>query len=261
MRISRLFFLAGVALAAVLVAHAQRAEEPDSMSARPISLQLPSVAPVPGAPVRATFLIKVQWQHESGSTETRYGSTQVARDSAGRTWKQLHELTPAPSSETDLPSGIVIVDPRTHIRKMLDPVRRTEVEQRFKSPVGRPPASSGVKEDDLGHRTIDGFEARGTRRTWILPGQITDAGVPAEVFDETWFSPELEMIVLERRTDLLGATVEITAAKIDRGEPRASLFKVPRGYGQPVRQGSMTTGSSTWSIASPDQDGNITGAW
>ena len=256
-RISGFFILSAMAAGAVLTAYALHAQEQGRLS-RPISLQLPTVAPVPGAHVRATFLIKVKWLHESGSTETLYGLTRVARDSRGRTWRELRELGSSP--EANPPAGIVLVDPKTSIRKILDPIHNTVVEQRFRPSSHQPSDRNDVRVEDLGSKTIDGFNATGTRRIWFLPGQITDAGVPAEVFDETWYSPDLQMIVSERRTDLLGATVEVTMSEVDRHEPSPSLFKTPHGYRLPS-SGQVRVGTGTWSVAAPDQEGNITGAW
>ncbi|HXO88005.1 MAG TPA: hypothetical protein VN885_05090 [Candidatus Acidoferrales bacterium] len=85
--------------------------------------------------------------------------------------------------------------------------------------------------EDLGHQTIDGFDAIGIRST--MHPHIPDA-TPEAVIDrvtETWCSPDLQADLLQVMHGATGAepmTVSLTA--IQRTEPEPSLFEIPPDY-------------------------------
>jgi hypothetical protein len=72
--------------------------------------------------------------------------------------------------------------------------------------------------------------AKGTRRTVTIPaGQIGNEQ-PISIVSETWYSPELKMTVLSKRSDPRMGETEFRLTNIQRGEPAPSLFQVPAGY-------------------------------
>jgi hypothetical protein len=50
------------------------------------------------------------------------------------------------------------------------------------------------------------------------------------VSSETWFSDDLQTIVLRKRTDPRVSDNEYRLTNISRTDPAASLFEVPAGY-------------------------------
>ena len=91
-------------------------------------------------------------------------------------------------------------------------------------------ASGNFKKDDLGTQTIAGVSAQGTRYTRIIPaGQIGNEK-PITIVSEHWFSNDLQMTVMSKRSDPQFGETTYTLTSIQRGEPAASLFAVPSGY-------------------------------
>ena len=67
------------------------------------------------------------------------------------------------------------------------------------------------------------------------------------------------MIVAERQSDPFGDVLTITMAKIDVGEPRASLFQIPQGSRLIRDEGvraNHVEGGAGWPIIPPDYDPN-----
>jgi hypothetical protein len=72
--------------------------------------------------------------------------------------------------------------------------------------------------------------AQGTRYTRIIPaGQIGNEK-PITIVSEHWYSNDLQMTVMSKRSDPQFGETTYTLTNIQRGEPAASLFAVPAGY-------------------------------
>lgn len=83
--------------------------------------------------------------------------------------------------------------------------------------------------EDLGHRTIEGFDAEGRRRIEDRARSVDARGseIPEGVNDQ-WCAPELQAVVLQVSQD---AGREVTELKnIRRVDPDASLFEIPQDY-------------------------------
>jgi hypothetical protein len=87
-----------------------------------------------------------------------------------------------------------------------------------------------VKTESLGKQTIEGVAATGTRTTRTIPAGEIGNERPLEITSEVWTSPDLQMLVLSKRTDpRIGETV-YRLTNIQRGDPDPSLFQVPSGF-------------------------------
>jgi hypothetical protein len=87
-----------------------------------------------------------------------------------------------------------------------------------------------VKTESLGTQTIEGVSAEGKRVTrTIAAGQIGNER-PIETTSEVWFSPDLQMTILSKRSDPRFGDTVYQLTDIKRGEPDPSLFEVPAGY-------------------------------
>ena len=265
--LSRLPFLVPVTVAAALTLSAQQpSQAPATALCRPSALLNPFLAPVAGAPVTATYLIKIEWPHVLGSTETLGSTFQVARDSRGRISHELRELVPAFSAGAPPLYGVVLYDPRTQMSQTIDPANRTDVELQLHLPPRALSASSIAEVEDLGRKTISGLDVEGVRRSLRSRAKLSLATQPWQTSDESWYSNDLHMIVSERRTNPLGGMMVITMAEIDRHEPPDALFQVPQGYRviRPKTQlfTSFVGGGQPWAIPGPDYDPNdIDGAY
>jgi hypothetical protein len=82
----------------------------------------------------------------------------------------------------------------------------------------------------LGRQTIEGVPADGTRTTMTIAAGQMGNEQPIQIVTERWYSPDLQMEVLSKRTDpRMGETVT-RLANISRAEPPSSLFDLPADY-------------------------------
>jgi hypothetical protein len=86
------------------------------------------------------------------------------------------------------------------------------------------------KVEHLGTQMIEGVAAEGTRTTVTIPaGQIGNE-LPIVTVNERWYSPDLQVVVKNTRSDPRTGTSTYTLTNINRSEPLPSLFQVPPDY-------------------------------
>jgi hypothetical protein len=86
------------------------------------------------------------------------------------------------------------------------------------------------KEEALGDRNIEGVIAKGTRVTTTLAVGKIGNDRPITIVHESWFSPELQAVVLSETKDPLSGDITYRLTNIQRANPPASLFEVPSDY-------------------------------
>jgi hypothetical protein len=86
------------------------------------------------------------------------------------------------------------------------------------------------KTELLGKQMIEGVEAVGTRSVFTIPAGEIGNVLPIEVIDETWYSPELQLMVMTKRRDPRSGETTYRLTNINRNEPDRSLFEVPADY-------------------------------
>jgi len=96
-------------------------------------------------------------------------------------------------------------------------------------------ASGNLKKEDLGTQVISGVSTQGTRLTRTIPAGQMGNEKPILIVHETWFSSDLQMVVMSKRSNPMGGTTTYTLTNIQRTEPAASLFTVPSDF--TVKQG------------------------
>lgn len=90
--------------------------------------------------------------------------------------------------------------------------------------------SSKVNKTDLGTQNIEGVAAQGTRTTRTIPAGTIGNDLPVVITTETWYSPELKVLVLSKTNDPRMGETTYKLTDIQRAEPAASLFQVPDDY-------------------------------
>jgi hypothetical protein len=127
---------------------------------------------------------------------------------------------------------------RQRAAEMKAEMARSEVEARaagpgaifFERSFGMGTNSKNAKKESLGKQTIEGVEAEGTRLTATIPvGEIGNEQ-PIDIVSESWYSAELQTVVMSRHSDPRMGETTYRLTNINRSEPAHSLFEVPSDY-------------------------------
>lgn len=228
-----------------------------------------STETVKNQPYQAVAVTEMKQTLADGSHITQTTTATVARDSEGRTvriqklstigpWKSLSDSSPG-----DGPTLTSIFDPvtTTHIDYTSD----KKVAQMVTMPppprgavsamasgfavagssagpamgmfsVERTSSSAADKVDEntktesLGTKTIEGTQVTGTRSTTTIPAGTIGNDKDLIVTRETWYSPELKLVVQSSQNDPRFGQTTYSLTNIQRAEPDESLFQVPAGY-------------------------------
>jgi hypothetical protein len=86
------------------------------------------------------------------------------------------------------------------------------------------------KTESLGKQMIEGVEAEGTRTTITIPAGKIGNEMPILIVSESWYSPELQVVVMTRHSDPRFGEQSYRLTGINRSEPAKSLFEVPSDY-------------------------------
>ncbi len=87
-----------------------------------------------------------------------------------------------------------------------------------------------TKSDELGTQVMEGVTVQGKRVTRTIPAGEIGNERPLEIVTETWFSPELQVVVMSRTTDPRSGDSVYKLTNVSRAEPDRSLFEVPADY-------------------------------
>jgi hypothetical protein len=197
---------------------------------------------VTGAPFSASFTTESTETLADGNQIKHASTGTIARDSQGRTRRDmtLPAVGPMAVAGQAAPHVTFVNDPVAGTRYILEadtktarqmppPPDRSEFTRKERG--GR--AAGADKETvttSLGTQTIGGVTAEGTRYTRTIPaGQIGNAK-PIVIVTERWYSADLQMVVMTKRSDPRSGETTFQMASIARTEPSASLFQVPADY-------------------------------
>jgi hypothetical protein len=89
---------------------------------------------------------------------------------------------------------------------------------------------SNVSNTDLGTQIVEGVTAKGTRTTRTIPAGAMGNEQPISMTTETWFSPDLKVLIMSKNTDPRIGETTYKLTDIQRSEPAANLFQVPDDY-------------------------------
>ncbi len=222
---------------------------------------------IAGAPYSAQTMTERIQVLADGNRIDQTATGSVARDSQGRVRRE--ESLPGLGSNTpDAPHLVLIDDPVAGVHWNLDPLTKTATKMPFALPKASiaagspapPPIgpdktffySSAVPDrgpgiqimtrssisasdansvkTDLGTQNFEGVAAQGTRVTRTLPAGSVDNELPIVITTETWYSPELKVLVMSKTNDPRMGETTYKLTNIQRAEPAASLFQVPADY-------------------------------
>lgn len=197
---------------------------------------------VAGAPYKANVSMTRVETLADGNTIQQTATGTVARDSQGRTYS-LETSNGGPLGQTGPVTRIAIFDPVAGYMYEINTTEKTATRRAVHVPSassmasgkngghwkGGPEAAAAMKTD-LGTSVIAGVSATGTKTTHTLAaGAIGNSG-PIVSTSETWYSPELQIVVSSKHSDPRAGEMTYTLSNIERSEPSAALFQVPSGY-------------------------------
>ena len=82
----------------------------------------------------------------------------------------------------------------------------------------------------LGGQTVAGVYAEGTRTTRVIPVGKEGNDHEIQSVTETWFSPDLKIIVGRTTSDPRFGTTKTVVTNLTRSDPAVALFQVPSDY-------------------------------
>jgi len=199
---------------------------------------------VTGAPFSAVAVSETTQALADGNRISRKTQTNLFRDSQGRFRKEVTLPAIGPLATSGGPKSFVMInDPVAQQNLILHPDAKTA--EKMGKPFGRmkgvwkdkaasweakAAANGNFTKEDLGTQTIAGVSAQGTRYTRIIPaGQIGNEK-PVTIVSEHWYSSDLQLMVMTKRSDPRFGNTSYTLTNIQRSEPAASLFAVPSDY-------------------------------
>jgi TonB family protein len=103
-------------------------------------------------------------------------------------------------------------------------------EELSQAPVSRSAARYTTKTEQLGKQMVEGVECEGTRVVTTLPAGAIGNERPIETVKETWYSPELQLMILSKHSDPRFGESTYRVTNLARYEPDAEHFQIPSDY-------------------------------
>jgi len=192
------------------------------------------IPPVANLPFTATVEFENVNQLADGTVISHKTYNQIARDSKGRTYHEVHQWIGATGSQETKIIRITLYDPSTRTRTELSPLTKTARQMSGSAPYAvseqRPGSKTASSHEDLGTQTIEGLQARGERISQTFPANTLGNDRPFIVSAEYWYSEELQINLRSKRSDPRLGTQTIQVTQLLRHEPDADLFTVPEGF-------------------------------
>jgi hypothetical protein len=199
---------------------------------------------VTGAPFSAVAVSETIQTLADGNHITHKTETNLFRDSQGRFRKEVTLPAIGPLATLGQPNMFVLIhDPVAGTTFTLHP--DVKIAEKMEGPSGKMKdtikgniayhrqeaiADGSVNKDDLGMQTIAGLSAQGTRITHTIPAGQMGNEKAITIVSEQWYSNDLQMVVMSKRSDPRFGDTTYTVTNIQRSEPAASLFTVPSDY-------------------------------
>jgi len=216
---------------------------------------------VKGAPYSAQAVTDFTQTLADGNTIHRTNTASIARDSEGRTRRdQTINAIGAIGTSSGTLKSTMIHDPVAGVSYMMDPSSHTAHMNHVPQFQGQARVRGGhdgtqpeavhrqgrmrpdMKSEDLGTQVMEGLSVQGKRSTHTIPaGQIGNEN-PLQVVTETWYSQDLQAVVMSKTTDPRSGTSVYKLTNVSRSEPDAALFQVPSDYTVSEGQGHMRPG-------------------
>jgi hypothetical protein len=196
---------------------------------------------VKNAPYSADLVTESVQTLPDGNHIRQSSSVKVYRDGEGRTRREQTVNLNGLGSNSNMPQLVFINDPVAGANYALNPKERTATKSSWMREGGgrrgnmpphepRSARNPNVKTEDLGRQTMEGVTVQGRRMTTTIPSGEMGNDQPIVIVNETWFSPELQTMVLSKRSDPRSGETVTHMINISRSEPARTLFEPPADY-------------------------------
>jgi len=196
---------------------------------------------VKGLPLSADVIVVREMTLADGNRIHNESQIKVYRDAEGRVRREMGLGLATPTVGPVKHNLIFINDPVAGTRYVLNPDNKTARETPAHGPEGLTGeraahmkemmgGEGNVTKEELGTKTVNGFQAEGIRITRTIPAGAMGNEKAIAVTTERWYSPDLQMVVMTVHTDPMMGTVTAKLANVVQGAQDASLFQVPSDY-------------------------------
>lgn len=214
---------------------------------------------VPGLPFSAKAELETVNQLQNGTLITHKTYNLIARDGQGRTHNEARNWIDLTTGAEPRLTRIELYDPATRLRTNLYPL--TKIARQW--PAGTPgpvtapspqspPAKPETSREEIGTDTIEGLPVRGVRVSQTYTTGSLGNDRPVTVVTESWYSQELRINLLTKRSDPRHGEQTVRVTELVRQEPDTAMFAIPDEYKllKETVQQSQTAGSPADSSAS-----------
>jgi len=192
---------------------------------------------VPGLPFSAKVELELVNQLQDGTLITHKSCNLDARDFRGRTRNEARNwINPALGAEPRL-IRVELYDPSTRTRINVFPLTKTARQWTVSTtvPAATPPTPTvPIKpestKENIGVDSIEGLPVRGLRVSQTYPPGALDNDRPLTIVTEYWYSEDLKINLLTKRTDPRYGVQTVRVTELARQEPDVALFAVPDEY-------------------------------
>lgn len=194
---------------------------------------------VTNAPYSADVSNSVVQALSDGNVIQRSTTGKVARDAAGRIYSQ-ETISGGPFGQTGPRTVVFISDPvagysytlntatKEAIRRVFKP--RSDSTQRDERYANQNATMPDVSTLNLGTQLVNGVNAEGKRTSRTIAAGAVGNAQPISSTIETWYSPDLQVVVSSKRNDPRFGQATYSLSNIQRQAPDPMLFQIPAGY-------------------------------
>ncbi|MGI4827555.1 MAG: hypothetical protein ACRYFU_05090 [Janthinobacterium lividum] len=196
------------------------------------------ITPVPNAPFTATVEIVSHQKLADGTEHIVMTRNYIARSSSGRIRNERRKLVATGYKGEPRLLLVHLYDPSSRLSIFLDPATRLARETLLSKPLAAPaeqrapaaPEKSAGTETDLGTQMLDSVSLQGTRKTRVIPAELSGTGQAVQITDEYWYSPDLSMYMIIKHNDPRTGEQIVAVSAVQRREPTAEEMAVPADY-------------------------------
>lgn len=201
------------------------------------------VPPIPNAPFFATLATEWVKYSADGASMTLVNERHIGRDSQGRIYEERWMLVPKGSGTKSYMNWIQIADAKQHTLYNCSPqehvcdLQAYDAADDLAAATLLPQKSHTMQDEkrtqtweDLGTRSILGFDTIGVRETIITNAGVLGNDQPLTSLMEYWHSQRLGLNLLSMRSSPFSGKQTFTITELTAGEPDPELFQLPAGY-------------------------------